>query len=63
MLLKISLRHFSSIRYEVRDHLAFITLSRPKRMNAIDELMPSEIENAVKEANNTRSVKVGEFSL
>ena len=50
--------HFKSVQYEVKDNVAYITLNRPKRYNAIDENMPPELETAVALANWNDSVKV-----
>ena len=36
---------FTTIRFEVADHVATITLARPERMNAFDETMCAEIAN------------------
>uniref|UniRef100_A0A914VNN3 Enoyl-CoA hydratase n=1 Tax=Plectus sambesii TaxID=2011161 RepID=A0A914VNN3_9BILA len=49
---------FNSIRYQVADRVATITLNRPERANAIDEYMPFEIESAVQLANFDESVRV-----
>lgn len=49
---------FRSLRYEVTDRIATITLDRPDRLNAIDEHMPSEIRTAVEAAGADRGVHV-----
>ncbi len=49
---------FHSIRYEVADRVATITLNRPDRLNAIDEHMPGEIRAAVEQAEADRDVHV-----
>jgi enoyl-CoA hydratase len=49
---------FTSLRYEVRDRKAYITLNRPDRLNAIDAMMPREIRRAVEVANEDRTVHV-----
>lgn len=49
---------FRSIRYEVDDRVATITLARPERLNAIDEHMPGEIRRAVEAAQQDRGVHV-----
>lgn len=49
---------FSSLRYETRDRKAYITLSRPERLNAINVAMPREIADAVELANDDPSVHV-----
>ena len=47
-----------SLRYEVAGRVATITLDRPDRLNAIDHHMPSEIRQAVEEANADDAVHV-----
>lgn len=49
---------FQTLRYEVRDRKAYITLARPDRLNAIDDLMPGEIRMAVERADADRDVHV-----
>lgn len=49
---------YRSIRYEVADRIATITLNRPERLNAIDERMPGEIRAAVESANRDPDVHV-----
>ncbi|MFO7548918.1 MAG: crotonase/enoyl-CoA hydratase family protein [Acidimicrobiia bacterium] len=49
---------FHSIRYEVEDRVATITLDRPQRLNAIDAHMPGEIRRAVEAAQEDRGVHV-----
>jgi len=49
---------FHTLRYETRDRKAYITLSRPERLNAIDDRMPSEIRAAVELAENDSNVHV-----
>ncbi len=49
---------FHSIRYEVADRVATITLNRPDRLNAIDEHMPGEIRRAVEAAEADPGVHV-----
>lgn len=49
---------FRSVRYDVTDRIATITLDRPDRLNAIDEHMPTEIRAAVEAAQADRSVHV-----
>jgi len=47
-----------TLRYEVRDHRAYITLNRPERLNAITGQMAREIAAAVAEANDDDAVRV-----
>lgn len=49
---------FDTLRYEVRDRRAYLTLNRPERLNAIDDEMPGEIRAAVERANDDDEVHV-----
>lgn len=49
---------FTTITYQVADRVATITLSRPDRLNAINDEMPGEIGRAVKAANRDDDVHV-----
>lgn len=49
---------FATLQYEVRDRKAYITLNRPDRLNAIDDVMPGEIRAAVERANADDDVRV-----
>ena len=49
---------FTTLTYEVRDAKAYVTLNRPERLNAIDDVMPGEIRAAVDEANSDDDVRV-----
>lgn len=49
---------FQTLRYETRDRKAYITLSRPDRLNAIDDRMPREIRTAVERADADPDVHV-----
>jgi enoyl-CoA hydratase len=49
---------FQTLRYESRDRKAYITLSRPDRLNAIDDRMPRELRTAVEWADADRDVHV-----
>ncbi len=48
----------SPVAYETRDALAFITLNRPERLNAIDRQLSVALEERVAEANRDRNVHV-----
>ena len=48
----------SPIDYSTRDALAFITLNRPERLNAINRRLCVALEDAVTEANRDRDVRV-----
>ena len=47
---------YTTIRYEQRDHTACITLDRPERLNAINDVMVRELGEAYETAENTESV-------
>src|SRR4029079_12289445 len=49
---------YQTITYDVRDAKAYLTLNRPERLNAIDDVMPGEIRQAVDEANRDDDVRV-----
>src|SRR5437764_10831746 len=49
---------YTTLTYDVRDAKAYLTLNRPERLNAIDDVMPGEIRAAVDEANNDDNVRV-----
>src|SRR3954453_22158206 len=49
---------FTTLLYDVRDAKAYITLNRPDRLNAIDDVMPGEIRAAVEQANADDDVRV-----
>lgn len=49
---------FTTLTYEVRDAKAYLTLDRPERLNAIDDVMPGEIRAAVEQANADDDVRV-----
>lgn len=49
-----------SVLYKVENKVAYITLNRPERYNAIDENTPVELEKAVSLANMDDDVKVHE---
>ncbi|MBU2546885.1 MAG: enoyl-CoA hydratase/isomerase family protein [Proteobacteria bacterium] len=42
---------YHSVLYEVRDHIAFITLNRPDKLNALDLALWRELGEALKEAD------------
>jgi enoyl-CoA hydratase len=48
----------TSLRYEVRDRKAYLTLDRPERLNAIDHRMPGDLRRAVELANDDPEVHV-----
>ena len=48
----------SPIDYETRGALAFVTLNRPERLNAIDRRLAVALEESVERANHDRDVRV-----
>ncbi|MBF7729235.1 crotonase/enoyl-CoA hydratase family protein [Pseudomonas sp. N040] len=48
----------SSVHYQVEGRVATLTLSRPERLNAIDQNMPGDLEAAVARANADDNVHV-----
>jgi enoyl-CoA hydratase/carnithine racemase len=51
-------REFSDIAYEVEDGVALITLDRPERLNAITDVMISELIEAVERVDRDDEVRV-----
>jgi enoyl-CoA hydratase len=49
---------YDTLLYEVSDRVATITLNRPERLNAINDVMPGEIRRAVEEATGDEDVHV-----
>ncbi len=49
---------FRSISYQAKERVAYLTLNRPERLNAIDQHMPREIREAVERANADDDVHV-----
>ena len=47
-----------AVLYETRDALAFVTLNRPQRLNAIDLALIEGLEEAVAGANREPEVRV-----
>ena len=45
-----------TVKYEVKDHIATITLNRPEKRNAINRPMRKEIEQAFKDVKYTDDV-------
>jgi enoyl-CoA hydratase len=50
--------HMDTVTYEARDAVAYLTLNRPERLNAIDDAMPGAIREAVERANADDAVRV-----
>ncbi|XP_077986193.1 uncharacterized protein LOC144440682 [Glandiceps talaboti] len=49
---------FKSVEYTTKDKVAYITLNRPHRLNALDEYTPQEIFQSVQLANSDDNIKV-----
>lgn len=49
---------FETLTYRVQDRKAYLTLNRPDRLNAIDDVMPGEIRRAVELADADDAVRV-----
>jgi enoyl-CoA hydratase len=49
---------FKTLVYETADRKAYVTLNRPDRLNAIDDVMPGELRRAVERANDDTNVHV-----
>ncbi|MFC3454089.1 crotonase/enoyl-CoA hydratase family protein [Amycolatopsis speibonae] len=47
-----------TLTYRVEDRKAYLTLNRPERLNAINDVMPAEIRQAVERANEDDAVRV-----
>jgi enoyl-CoA hydratase len=58
----ISVEETMSVEFRVHDAVAFLTLSRPEVLNAIDHAVLDGIERGVREASSDRNVKVLVFS-
>lgn len=48
---------YETVRYEVRDHTAIVTLNRPERMNAIIPQLRADVVNAFREADADDDVR------
>lgn len=48
---------FETIYYEIRNHVAWITLNRPEKLNAFNEKLNKEVELAVKNASKDSHVR------
>lgn len=49
---------YSSVSYDVSGRIAYLTLNRPDRLNAINDVMPGEIRAAAEEADRDDRVHV-----
>jgi 2-(1,2-epoxy-1,2-dihydrophenyl)acetyl-CoA isomerase len=48
---------YETIHYEVRDHIAWLTLNRPDKLNAFTEQMNKEITKALKQTANDANIR------
>lgn len=48
---------FETVKYEVINQVAWITLNRPEKLNAFTEQLNNEIQHAVKQANRDSAVR------
>lgn len=48
---------FETVKYEVINHVAWIILNRPSKLNAFTETMNKEVEHAVKQASKDTTVR------
>ena len=48
----------STVLFETRDRVAYVTLNRPERFNAIDARLPRDLRDAVERANADPDVHV-----
>lgn len=48
----------STVKYEVKDRIATLTLNRPERLNAINDRLPSDLRKAVEKAEHDPEVHV-----
>ncbi|MCS7012322.1 MAG: enoyl-CoA hydratase-related protein [Chloroherpetonaceae bacterium] len=50
--------HFTALRYEVRERVAYITLSRPEKRNALTPTLIAELRQAFAHANSDDAVRL-----
>ncbi|MED3551976.1 enoyl-CoA hydratase-related protein [Cytobacillus praedii] len=48
---------FETVKYEVNNQVAWITLNRPEKLNAFTEQLNKDLERAVKQANRDSAVR------
>ena len=48
---------YETIHYEIQNHVAWITLNRPEKLNAFNEQLNKEVEHAVKNASKAQHVR------
>ncbi|HEY7167972.1 MAG TPA: enoyl-CoA hydratase/isomerase family protein [Candidatus Binatia bacterium] len=53
---------YSTIIYEVRDQIAWVTLNRPESMNAVNRQMTRELVDACRQAEEDNGVRIAIFT-
>ncbi|MFC0418110.1 enoyl-CoA hydratase-related protein [Cytobacillus solani] len=48
---------FESVKYEVNNQVAWITLNRPEKLNAFTEQLNKDLQHAVKQANRDTAIR------
>ena len=48
----------STVIYEIRDHIAYVTLNRPEVDNAVDEALAQELEGICQRVNQSEDIRV-----
>jgi enoyl-CoA hydratase len=54
----VTSEQFQTLTYQVHDRKAYLTLNRPERLNAINDVMPGEIRRAVHAADQDNRIRV-----
>src|ERR1051325_5986387 len=53
---------YQTIKYEVRDQIAFVTMNRPESMNAINRQMTRELVDACRQVEEDNAVRIAIFT-
>jgi 2-(1,2-epoxy-1,2-dihydrophenyl)acetyl-CoA isomerase len=51
------LEMFETVQYEIRNHVAYLSLNRPDKLNAFTKQLNKEMEKAIKEASKNTEVR------
>src|SRR4051812_20116554 len=54
--------HLENVTYEVRDHIAHVTMNRPETLNTLTAAMIRDIDEAMKTADRDREVRAIVFT-